>query len=42
MTEKLNVMRTVANIEVSYLGIPNEINVGTAKLRENILGVLRR
>lgn len=35
VTEKLNVMQTVANIEVSYLGIPHEINVGTANLREN-------
>lgn len=38
VTEKLNVMQTVANIEVSYLGIPHEINVGTANLRENTLG----
>lgn len=36
--ERLNVLQTVANIERSYLGIPNELNVGAANLREELLG----
>ncbi|KIR03548.1 hypothetical protein P261_02363 [Lachnospiraceae bacterium TWA4] len=36
--EKLDVMQTVANIEVHYLGIPNEVNVGTANLGQYTLG----
>lgn len=35
--DKLEVMQTIANIEVHYLGIPNEINIGIANLRENTL-----
>ena len=35
--EKIDVMQTVANIEARYLGIPNEINVGVANLREYTL-----
>lgn len=35
--EKLDVMQTVANIEAHYLGVPNEINVGIANLREGTL-----
>lgn len=31
-------MQTVANIEAYYLGLPNELNVSVANLRENILG----
>lgn len=36
--EKLDVMQTIANIEVNYLGIPNEVNVGTANLGQYTLG----
>lgn len=36
--EKLGVLQTVANIEQRYLGLPNELNVGTAKLREGVKG----
>lgn len=36
--ERLNVLQTVANIEADYLGITNELNVGAANLKENILG----
>ena len=34
--EKLNVLQTVANIEQRYLGLPNELNVGAANLREGV------
>lgn len=36
--EKLNVLQTVANIEQRYLGLPNELNVGAANLREGLAG----
>ena len=36
--EKLDVMQTIANIEASYLGLPNELNVSVANLQENRLG----
>ncbi|MCC8045312.1 MAG: hypothetical protein LIP12_07440 [Clostridiales bacterium] len=36
--EKLNVLQTVANIEASYLGLSNELNVCTSSLKENTLG----
>lgn len=32
--EKLDALQTVANIEARYLGLPNELNVGTANLGE--------
>jgi hypothetical protein len=32
--ERLNVLQAVANVEQQYLGIPNELNVGTANLEE--------
>lgn len=32
--EKLDVLQTVANVEQCYLGLPNELNVGTEQLRE--------
>ena len=35
--EKLDILQTVANIEAHYLGLPNELNVGTANLDENTL-----
>lgn len=35
--EKLNVLQCVANIEANYLGISNELNVGTSNLDENVL-----
>lgn len=34
--EKLNVLQTVANVEQRYLGLPNELNVGAANLREGV------
>ena len=36
--EKLNVLQTIANIEQRYLGLPDELNVGTANLREDLAG----
>lgn len=36
--EKINVLKKVADIEKNYLGITNEINVGTANLNGEILG----
>ena len=36
--EKLDVLQTVANIEQHYLGLPNELNVGAANLREGLAG----
>lgn len=35
--EKLDTLQTVANIEAHYLGLPNELNVGIANLKEDIL-----
>lgn len=35
--EKMDVLQTIANIEQRYLGISNELNVGTANLKENLL-----
>ena len=35
--EKLDILQTVANIEAHYLGLPNELNVGTANLDEKTL-----
>ena len=37
-TDKLNVLQTVANIEAAYLGIPHEINVAAAALRDGVVG----
>lgn len=36
--ERLNVLQTVANVEQRYLGLSNELNVGTANLREGVMG----
>lgn len=36
--EKLSVMQAVANIEAHYLGLPNELNVGTKNLGKDTLG----
>lgn len=36
--ERLNVLQTIADIERNYLGISNELNVGTANLSEELLG----
>lgn len=36
--EKLDVLQTVANVEQRYLGLPNELNVGTEQLREGLAG----
>ncbi len=36
--ERLDVLQTVANIEQRYLGLPNELNVGAANLRDSVLG----
>lgn len=35
--KKLDTLQTLANIEAHYLGIPNELNVGTANLKGNTL-----
>lgn len=35
--KKLDTLQTVANIEAHYLGIPNELNVGTANLKGGTL-----
>lgn len=35
--EKLNVLQCIANIEASYLGISNELNVGASNLEQNTL-----
>ena len=37
--EKLDIMQTVANIEASYLGLPNELNVAVGNFEETKLGV---
>lgn len=37
-TDKLNVLQTVANIEAAYLGIPHELNVAAAALRDGVVG----
>lgn len=36
--EKLNVLQTVANIEATYLGLPDELTVSTAILEEYVNG----
>lgn len=36
--EKLNVLQIVANEEARYLGLPNELNVGTSNLKEYVYG----
>lgn len=36
--ERLNILQVVANIEQESLGIPNELNVGSANLNDGVLG----
>lgn len=36
--EKVDVLQVVANIEQTYLGLPHELNVGAANLREGVAG----
>ena len=36
--ERLNVLQTIADVERNYLGISNELTVGTANLSEELLG----
>lgn len=36
--KRVDVLQVVANIEQRYLGLPNELNVGAANLREGLLG----
>lgn len=38
VSERLNVLQTIANIEQRYLGLPNELNVCAANLDERTLG----
>lgn len=37
-TEKIDILQTVANIESTFLGIPFELNVGAAALKDNVVG----
>lgn len=36
--EKLGILQTVTNIEAVYLGIPYELTVGAAALKDNVVG----
>lgn len=36
--ERLDVLQTVADIEKTYLGLPHELSVGAANLKEELLG----
>ena len=38
MQKQLDVLQTVANIETRYLGLPHELNVGTASTEEDVRG----
>lgn len=37
-TEKIDILQTVANIESTFLGIPFELNVGAAAMKDNVVG----
>lgn len=37
-TEKIDILQSVTNIESSFLGIPFELNVGAAALKDNVVG----
>lgn len=39
--QKLDVLQTVANLEQSYLGLPNELNVSAENTEENVSGYYR-
>ncbi len=38
VSDKVSVLQCVANIEQNYLGLPHELNVGAANLREGVAG----
>lgn len=38
MSERLDLLQTVANIERTYLGVPHELRLGAAELEEGVMG----